>query len=453
MSGKTNVKNSLLIFSRNEIDGLKWILPKIPSNVVEEVIAVDGLSTDGSVEFLQSKGVRVITQSKMGRGNAAIEGVNQTLGEIIVFLSSDGNENPADIPRLIEVISDADIAVASRFLKGGKSDDSDDPFRIRKFGNRLVTLLVNLIWNVRVTDSTNGLRAVRRSAWNRLDIDSPYHETEFQMTIRAAKLGMRISEIPTIEGERVGGVRYASTRKMAWTFLKCIVREVIIGKNFGQDSSVMKNEVRAHYNRISGFYERKKRKVYLRILRNSIKNLSPKRVVDLGCGSGIALSWLAGERIGIDFSQDLLRDAHDGADYIVADVEVTPLRESTFDLAICLDVAEHLPSLKVIEEAHRILENGGVFQLSTADPKYHLLLELLEWLRVKLPEGPHAWKNPKEIVEKMTQTGFSCQQWSTPPIRFYKGTKCTTLRKPGQTLKSQLNRSYRDQQEPTICLF
>lgn len=185
----------------------------------------------------------------------------------------------------------------------------------------------------------------------------------------------------------------------------------------------MKNEVRAHYNRISGIYERRKREAYLRILKNSISDLSPKRVVDLGCGSGITLSWLDGERVGIDFSQDLLRNAHKGPDYIVADVEATPFRDQSFDLAICLDVAEHLPSLRVVEEAHRILADDGIFQLSTADPKYDLLLELLEWLRLKLPEGPHAWRQPKEIIEKMTQTGFACQQWSRPPIRFYKGTR------------------------------
>ena len=119
-------KNSLLIFTRNEIDGLKAIFPKIPLNSVDEVIAIDGKSTDGSVEFLQSKGIRVITQTKMGRGNAAIEGMNHVSGEVVVFLSSDGNENPADIPELIKAMSDADVAVASRFMQGGKSDVSDD---------------------------------------------------------------------------------------------------------------------------------------------------------------------------------------------------------------------------------------------------------------------------------------------------------------------------------------
>jgi len=190
-----------------------------------------------------------------------------------------------------------------------------------------------------------------------------------------------------------------------------------------QSGTPMKTEVRAHYNRISGFYEQKKRDRYLRILRNSLANYKPRRAIDLGCGTGIALSWLTGDRVGVDFSQDLLHNAHDGPDYVVADIEATPFRDGIFDLAICLDVAEHLPSLRVIDEAYRILASGATFQLSTADPKYEFLLETLERLRLKLPEGPHAWRSPVEIEEKMRKTGFKCEQWTKPPIRFYRGVK------------------------------
>lgn len=185
----------------------------------------------------------------------------------------------------------------------------------------------------------------------------------------------------------------------------------------------MKSEVRAHYNRISGFYEQKKREAYLRILRDSVANYKPQRTIDLGCGTGIALSWLTGERVGVDFSQNLLRNAHDGPDYVVADIEATPFRDRTFDLAICLDVAEHLPSLRVIGEAYRILTDDGALHLSTADPKYDILLEILERLKLKLPEGPHAWRSPTEIAEEMAKIGFKCEQWAKLPIRVYRGVK------------------------------
>ncbi|HMK82978.1 MAG TPA: glycosyltransferase family 2 protein [Candidatus Bathyarchaeia archaeon] len=148
------MRTSLIIFTRNEIDGIKGIFPRIPIATVDETIAIDGHSTDGTIEYLRSKEIEVIPQTKMGRGNAAIEGVQHTTGDILIFLSSDGNENPDDIPKLIEKLQNADVAVASRFMKGGQSDDSDDPLRIRRFGNRLVTFLVNIFWRAGVTDST-----------------------------------------------------------------------------------------------------------------------------------------------------------------------------------------------------------------------------------------------------------------------------------------------------------
>jgi len=416
-------KTSLLIFTRNEIEGLRFIFDRIPLASVDEVIAIDGHSTDGTVEFLQRKGIRVVLQTRLGRGNAAIEGIGHCSGECVVFLSSDGNEDPADIPKLIEGLREADIAVASRFMEGGRSDDSDDPLRIRKFGNKLVTALINLLWQAHVTDSTNGLRAIRMAAWAKLAIESPYHETEFQMTIRASKLGMKIREIPTTEGKRVGGKRYASTMKMAWTFSKSLLREIWIGNKFVTANSRMKPQVRAHFNAISSFYQRRKRRTYLQMIRKSLGEIPAGRIVDLGCGSGVALSWFEGDKVGVDFSAELLRQGLPESEYVVADIEGVPFRDNSFEAALCLDVAEHLPSLKVIDEAYRILVPNGVFHLSTVDARYGILLEMLEKLRLKLPEGPHTWRRQEEIVAEMKAVGFEYEHHLKPPIRFYRGVK------------------------------
>ena len=417
------MRTSLIIFTRNELEGLRTIFPKIPFDILDEVVAIDAHSTDGTLEYLQSKRIRVISQQNVGRGNAMIEGVTQTTGDYVIFLSSDGNENPADIPRLVEKLKDNEIAVASRFVNGGHSDNSDDPLLIRWLGNRVFTFLVNIIWRAGVTDSTNGLRAIRRNAWNRLAIDSAYHEAEFQMTIRAAKLGMKIGEIPTVEGSRIGGTRYASTTKMAWTFTKFLLQEIWIGDRFLAQSTDWKRNVRKHYNQIAPTYEQRKRGLYLRRVRESIGQPKAHRIADLGCGTGLALSWLDGDRVGVELSEELLRLAHKGPDYILADVEISPFRDGCFDVVLCLDVAEHLPSLRIVEEAHRILAEGGMFLLSTADKKYELILLLLEKLRLKLPEGPHTWRESKEILQEVSKAGFSHTKWSKAPVVFYKCTK------------------------------
>ena len=191
---------SLVLLVRNEIEGLRVIFPKTPFGSVDEIVAIDGHSTDDSVEYLRGKGIKVIRQQKLGRGNAMMEGVRATQGDVIVFLSCDGNEDPADILKLIEKLKTCDIAVASRFMKGGRTDDSDDPLLIRKWGNKFVTALVNLVWGANVTDSTNGLRGLRRSAWDRMLLDATYHETEFQMTIRERNSVCIYKRFPPLRG-------------------------------------------------------------------------------------------------------------------------------------------------------------------------------------------------------------------------------------------------------------
>ena len=96
------LKKTLLFYTMNEIEGVKNIFDKIPINLFDEFFTIDNNSTDGTVEFLEKRGVKIIQQKKPGRTNALIEGIEHASGDIIVNLSSDGNENPEDVPKILE---------------------------------------------------------------------------------------------------------------------------------------------------------------------------------------------------------------------------------------------------------------------------------------------------------------------------------------------------------------
>jgi len=227
------VQTTLVILTRNEINGLKAMLRKIPFEEVDEFFAVDLDSTDGTLEFFAKHQIPVVNQKKPGRAEAFKLGVKSAKGKYIVFFSPDGNENPADIPRLINLLREgADLAIASRFLKNSRNEEDGQVLKFRAWANQGFTLLVRLFWGGQVTDSINGYRAIRIDAFKKLKIDARGFAVEFQMTIRALKGEFNIAELPTIEGDRIGGQSTSSAIPTGLRFLGYLLREIVIGKRF-----------------------------------------------------------------------------------------------------------------------------------------------------------------------------------------------------------------------------
>lgn len=226
-------ETTLIILTRNEISGLKALIKKIPLGSVDEAFAVDYRSTDGTVEFFEAHGIPVIKQRRPGRGQAFMIGARRAKGKYLIFFSPDGNENPADIPKLIKLVKkNCDLAIASRFMAGARNEEDDKVLRFRAWANQGFSLLVRLFWGGRVTDTINGYRAIKKNVFRRLHLDATGFAVEFQMTIRALKLGYKIAEIPTREGNRIGGQSTAYAIPTGISFLKFLAREILIGQNF-----------------------------------------------------------------------------------------------------------------------------------------------------------------------------------------------------------------------------
>jgi glycosyltransferase involved in cell wall biosynthesis len=221
---------TLVILTLNEIDGVTHVIPKLPAHAVDEVLVVDGGSTDGTVEFFEARGIRVIRQEKRGRGEAFRLAAQHARNDRLVFFSPDGNEDPDDILRLVDGLAAGyDMVIASRFMAGARSEDDDKfLFASRRWGNLMFTWLANVLcgrgrW---ITDTINGYRAITRSAFLRLAPDARGYAIEFQMSIRALQLGMRVLEIPTQESPRIGrGVSKLNAIPVGLTFLGILARE------------------------------------------------------------------------------------------------------------------------------------------------------------------------------------------------------------------------------------
>ena len=227
------MKSTLVILTSNEIKGTKALFSSIPFNKFDENFVIDLNSTDGTVEFFKEKGIKVIPQIKKGRGEAFRMAVEEACGDILVFFSPDGNETPADTVRLKEAIEQGyDMAIASRFLPESRSDDSNSQFPYRAWGNQFFTLLANLFFRGKLSDSINGFRAIRKDNFKELKPTAEGFAVEYQMSIRALKLKYKIKEISTIENERIGGQSTAKTIPTGLKLLKILFKEILISTNF-----------------------------------------------------------------------------------------------------------------------------------------------------------------------------------------------------------------------------
>ena len=168
----------VFVLTLDEIDGTSIIMPQVKKEWADEIVFVDGGSTDGTIEKAAELGFRVIHQKNKGEGNACRVGTDATKSDYVMFFSPDGNDVPEDIPKLIEKTKEGhDVVHISRF---GPNSQSDDANWLEYFGNKMFTFLVNTFFGGTYTDALNGFRIIKRSIWDELKTDAQYLNIEQQ---------------------------------------------------------------------------------------------------------------------------------------------------------------------------------------------------------------------------------------------------------------------------------
>lgn len=229
--------SALILLTLNEIEGLHALWSRIPVGEFAQVIAVDGGSTDGTIAFFAERGIPVARQPIRGRGVAFRVAADASTSDRLVFFSPDGNEDPDDIVRLDDLVANgADLAIARRFGPGAENEEDQEVLRLRARVNETLSLVANGLFSrgsPRVLDTINGFRALRRAALLELATTVKRFPIEYQITIRALQRGWRIEELPTKEGERIGGVRKAASWPVGMDHLKVLATELPNSRFFG----------------------------------------------------------------------------------------------------------------------------------------------------------------------------------------------------------------------------
>jgi glycosyltransferase involved in cell wall biosynthesis len=210
---------SVVVPTLNEAKNLPHVFSRLPADVYE-VIVVDGHSVDDTIAVARQlrPDVRIVQQTRRGKGNALACGFEAATGDVIAMVDADGSADPGEIPKFVDaLLSGADFAKGTRFAVGGGSADIT---RLRALGNRLLGTMVNLSHGTHYSDLCYGFNVF----WQKyvpvlgLDTTSPPSrsgdgrlwgdgfEIETLIHLRIAAEGLRVAEVPSFEYPRIYGV-------------------------------------------------------------------------------------------------------------------------------------------------------------------------------------------------------------------------------------------------------
>ena len=184
---------------------------------IYELILVNGCSIDNTVTVARQlrPDVRIVTQTRTGKGNALACGFALATGDVIAMIDADGSADPGEIPRFVkELLNGADFAKGTRFAEDGGSRDIT---RLRTLGNTMLTRLFNMCYGTRYSDLCYGYNVFWRRHWPILGLDaaSPEgdgrlwgdgFEIETLIHIRIAKADLFVAEVPSFEHPRIHGM-------------------------------------------------------------------------------------------------------------------------------------------------------------------------------------------------------------------------------------------------------
>jgi len=218
-----HMRVTVVIPAKNEERNIAWVLRRMPM-YVDEVILVDGNSTDRTIEVARSvrPDIVVIEEPARGKGAAMRAGFAMARGAYVVVLDADGSMDPRGVEAFVDALDGgADLVKGSRYMEGGGSTDLTF---LRSFGNRALLIAANVLYRQRFTELCYGFMALRRSRIDDLRLAATGFEIEAEIVCRSIRQGLAICEVPSREAPRISGESKLHAFRDGYRVLRTVLR-------------------------------------------------------------------------------------------------------------------------------------------------------------------------------------------------------------------------------------
>lgn len=219
---------SIIIPTLNEEENIGEVIKEVKKELSKygyryEIIVVDGYSKDKTVEIAKSLGAKILYDS-VGKGSALRKGMAHAKGDILVSMDADLSHKPEELRLLIAGIEIGyDICMGSRFIAGGGTEDMP---LLRKLGNKAFVILVNLLFRSSYSDLCYGYRSFKKGVFQKLNLTEDKFGIETEISIKAAKLHLKVLEVPSLEKKRAAGAGKLKTFRDGYAILKTIFKNL-----------------------------------------------------------------------------------------------------------------------------------------------------------------------------------------------------------------------------------
>ncbi len=209
MPSKRKTRPSLCLIVWNELEGCRNDVPLLPRECFSEIYAVDGGSTDGTVDYLLSQGIPVYRQPKRSLNAAYEHAVEKCSGDAVVVFFPKGTIHPECASRMVAHLDEGyDLVVASRAMPGARNEEDEHFFRPRKWDVAVLSLTASMLWQRegwRIRDVLHGVKAFTIDAYQKMRVANVGVTIDLEMTVRAYRLRISRIEFPVVEKSRLAG--------------------------------------------------------------------------------------------------------------------------------------------------------------------------------------------------------------------------------------------------------